>query len=219
MRKMVIYGTGGFGREVHETVSELVGWNNGNLAFLGFLDDNPEKWGEEVHSHKILGGIDWLKENKDVEVVIGIGDPTIKQKIVESLRKVHDFKFPSIVNPQVIRGSGVEIGEGCIVCAGTILTTDIEIGNFVTINLSCTVGHDAVIEDYATIAPGVNVSGNVTVGKGSDIGTSSMVIQGKNIGEWSVVGAGAVVVKDIPSYTVSVGNPAKVIKERSPINN
>lgn len=105
-----------------------------------------------------------------------------------------------------------EIGEGTIICAGNMITVDIKIGKHNIINLGCTIGHDAVLEDYVTLYPSVNVSGMVHVGHTSELGTGTQIIQGIAIGENTVIGAGTVVVKDIPSDVTAVGSPAKVIK-------
>ena len=70
-------------------------------------------------------------------------------------------RFATIVDPSVILSKSVSIGEGTIICAGTIATVDISIGKHVIINLDCTLGHDDVIGDFVTICPSVNVSGNV----------------------------------------------------------
>lgn len=104
------------------------------------------------------------------------------------------------------------IGEGSIICAGTILTVDISIGNHVIINLDCTLGHDDIIHDFVTIYPSVNISGNIVVGECVELGTGMQIIQGKNIGKESIIGAGAVVVRYIPDRCTAVGSPAKPIK-------
>ena len=106
----------------------------------------------------------------------------------------------------------IEIGEGSIICAGNILTVDIQIGKHVIINLDCTVGHDAVLHDFVTLYPSVNVSGITDIGECVELGTGMQIIQGKKVGAGSIVGAGAVVVKDIPDKCVAVGSPAKAIK-------
>jgi sugar O-acyltransferase (sialic acid O-acetyltransferase NeuD family) len=217
MRKMVIFGTGGFAREVLQILKDYENTNKmleEDVSFLGFLDEDETKYGTLLHGNPVLGGFNWLEENKDVEVIIGIGNPEAKKKIADRIKTIHEFQFPNIVHSNVVMGDYIKLGEGNIICHGNILTTDIQIKNFVTINLNCTVGHDTVICDYVTVSPGVNVSGNVNIGEGTDLGTNCTIIQGREIGEWSIVGAGAVVVKDIPSFSTSVGNPAKVIKER-----
>lgn len=213
MGKVVIYGTGGFGREVHQLLLD----SERETDFVGFIDDNPENHGKLVHDKPVLGGMEWIIQNADVGVLIGIGNTVVKRRIVKRIKEaIPSAKFPTLMHPTALIGINVEIGEGTIICAGNIITTDIAIGPHVILNLDCTVGHDAILHDYVTVAPSCNISGNVRVGEGCDLGTNSTIIQGKNIGEWSIVGAGAVVVKDIPPNATVVGNPTKVIKQREP---
>ena len=119
------------------------------------------------------------------------------------------MQFATIVDPSVILSKRVVIGEGTIICAGTIATVDISIGKHVIINLDCTLGHDDVIEDFVTIYPSVNVSGNVRVGECSEIGTGVQIIQGKKIKSNTIIGAGAVVIKNIDKPGTYVGVPAR----------
>ena len=106
----------------------------------------------------------------------------------------------------------VHVGEGTIICAGTIITVDVKIGNHVIINLDCTLGHDDVLSDYVTVYPSVNISGCCTIGQCVELGTGMQIIQGISITDDSIVGAGACVVKDIEEAGVYVGTPAKKIK-------
>ena len=120
----------------------------------------------------------------------------------------------AFLEPDVHMSRTVEVGEGTIICAGSILTVNIVIGRSVHINLDCTVGHDVVIEDFATIAPGTHISGNVTIKRGAHIGTGANIINGTPdrplvIGEGAVVGAGACVIRDVPAFTTVVGVPAR----------
>lgn len=114
----------------------------------------------------------------------------------------------------MILSHSVEIGEGCIICAGSIATVNIHIGNNVIINLDCTIGHDTKIGDYVTVYPSANISGLVTIEEAAEIGTGTQIIQGKRIGEATIVGAGAVVISDLPAKCTAVGSPAKIIKTR-----
>ena len=87
----------------------------------------------------------------------------------------------------------------------------IRLGNHVQINLDCTVGHDTVMEDYVTLAPGVHISGRVKICKGAYVGTGASVIPNVTIGAGATVGAGAVVVRDVPPGETHVGIPAKAV--------
>ena len=117
-----------------------------------------------------------------------------------------------MIHPNVRISQYVKMGHGNIICAGNILTVNIKLGNHVILNLDCTVGHDAIIGDYSTILPSVNISGNSIIKEGCFIGTNSAVIEGVSVGEWSIIGAGAVLTKDIPARCTAVGVPAKAIK-------
>lgn len=105
------------------------------------------------------------------------------------------------------------LGKGNIICAMSVLTVDIEIGDFLICNLDCTIGHDTKIGNYVTLNPGVNVSGNVVIRDEVSVGTGAHLIQGMTVGECTTLGAGAVVVSDIPNRVTAVGVPAKIIKK------
>jgi len=208
MKQIVIIGSGGFGREVAWLIEDI---NLKNLEWeiLGFVDDNHV--GEEINGYKVLGGLDWLN-NQELFVVCAIGDPTVKMKVIKKIQNSKN-KYPILIHPSVIKSPLIEYGEGTIICAGNILTVNIAIGKHVIINLDCTIGHDAILGDFSTILPSVNVSGNVILEERVTLGTGSQVIQGITIGKNTTIGAGSVVVKNIPTNVVAVGLPARPIKE------
>lgn len=218
MKKIYIVGAGGFGREVlwlMKRINEEVVKNGKECEwdFAGFIDDDMSLHGEKMDDYPVLGGCDYLTAlSEEVYVVIAVGSAKVKKIVAEKLSALKNIHFATLIDPSVILSDRVQIGEGCIICAGTIMTVDITICNHVIINLDCTLGHDDVVEDYVTIYPSVNVSGNVKIGAESEIGTGVQIIQGKSIGRQSIIGAGAVVVEDIPMKCTAVGSPAKVIK-------
>lgn len=134
------------------------------------------------------------------------------RKIIIGKIKESNVRFATLIDSSVLISKRVEIGEGSIICAGTIITVDIKIGNHVIINLDCTIGHDDIIEDFVTIYPSVKVSGNVLIGTCSELGTGMLIIQGKKVAPDTIIGAGAVVVKDCLESGTYVGSPAKRIK-------
>ena len=209
MKDIVIIGAGGFGREVAWLIEDINKVNN-EWNIVGFVDDNKSIQGTEINGYKVVGDIDSL-EKQEVFVVNAIGDPVIKKKVMDKLDGSKN-KYPVLIHPSVICSDRVSFGEGSIICAGNIITVNVEIGKHVIINLDCTIGHDANIGDYSTVLPSVNVSGFVKIEECVSVGTGSAVIQGVNIGRNTVVGAGAVVVKDLPANCIAVGSPAKPIK-------
>ena len=210
MKNIVIIGAGGVGREtslIIQKINELEPtWN-----LIGFIDDNVNNWGRVVNGYSVIGGIDSLEVlPSDTYIIIAIANYEIKRKIVN---RINDkFKFATIIHPRVWIHDYINVGEGTIIYEGVILTTNIEIGNHVIISPKCGVGHDSVIKDYVSLLWNVNVSGNDIIEEGVMMGSASTVIQGKRIGKGSTVGAGAVVIDNIDSYSTVVGVPAKVIK-------
>ena len=219
MKSLYIIGAGGFGREVAWLVErinerEILKGKEPIWNIKGFIDDNENILGEKEDNYFVVGNCDYLKkqsEQSEVYAVCAVGSANIRKIIINKLND-SKIKFATVIDPSVIMSKRVQIGEGTIICAGTIITVDVAIGNHVIINLDCTLGHDDIIHDFVTIYPSVNVSGNVAVGECSEMGTGMQIIQGKNIGTGSIVGAGAVVVRDIPDGCTAVGNPAKPIK-------
>ncbi len=209
MKDIVIIGAGGFGREVAWLIEDINKINK-QWNIKGFIDDNSELKGCLINGYEVLGNIEWLK-SQEYYVVCAIGDPTTKKKIFQRLEGSKN-KYPILIHPSVIYSDSVEFGEGSIICAGNIITVNINIGKHVIVNLDCTLGHDAILGDYTTVLPSVNVSGYVTTKECVNIGTGSAIIQGITIGKNSIIGAGAVVVKDLPANCTAVGAPAKPIK-------
>ena len=212
MKKIAIYAAGGFGREILTLIKHI---NNSKdtYEFIGFYDDGIPK-GTLVNGQKVLGGIDELnKVAEPLEVAFAIGNPISKHKVIELVNNPH-LNFPILIHPNVIIGDldFVKIGKGTIITAGCILTTNIELGDFVILNLGCTVGHDTNIASYSSFMPSVNISGEVIIGENVYVGTGAKIINQLEIGANSIIGAGAVVSKSIPSNCTAVGIPAKPIK-------
>ncbi len=212
MKKLLIIGASGFGREVAwlvERINKKVSeWN-----LLGFLDDNEEIQGKTINGYKVLGKCESVTKYQDAYIVCAVGASRIREKIIDKIKGLTpNIQFATLIDPSVEKSDLVTIGEGSIICAHTILTVNIEIGQHVIINLDCTVGHDAVLNDFVTLYPSVNISGITNIGKASELGTGTQIIQGKRVGDYSIVGAGAVIVKDIPEKCTAVGSPAKPIK-------
>lgn len=210
MKDLYIIGAGGFGREVAWIVERINSikptWN-----LKGFIDDNETLWGSTEGEYHVFGGCEYLSALEDVYAVCAVGSSNVRKKIIEKLKDT-SVKFATLVDPSVLYSNSVKIGEGAIVCAGMIITVDVNIGDHVIVNLDCTIGHDAVIDDFVTIYPSVNVSGNVLIGECSELGTGTQIIQGKKVISNTIIGAGAIVVKDCIESGTYVGSPAKKIK-------
>lgn len=212
MKDIAIFGVGGFGREVLTLIQDINKvepiWN-----VIGFFDDAyPQDF--EVHGLKNLGGVKELNEwRTPLSLTIAIGTPHIKKTIFDRINNPL-IEFPTLIHPTVIIGDNkyVKIGKGCIFCAYTVITCDVQVGDFVILNLACTLGHDTIIKDFCAFMPTCNISGECEIDEGVYCGTGVKIINRTSIGAGTIVGAGAVVVKPLPSNCTAVGSPAKAIK-------
>lgn len=211
MKKIAIFGAGGCGREIRWLIDDINSvkptWD-----FIGFFDDDFSHV-TKVDEKYFLGGIDALNNYPDeLFLVIGIGSAIVKRKIVQKISNI-SIRYPVLIHPSVIVGTtNITIGEGTVVCAGSIITMDIEIGKHNLFNICCTVSHDSIIGDYGSFMSAVNISGEVTIGEAVYIGVGAKIINQLSIGDETIIGAGAVVTKSIPQKSTAVGVPAKVIK-------
>lgn len=211
MKKIAIIGAGGFGREVKMLIDQI-NQIDPIYEIIGFYDDD-NSLPKTINGLPYLGTIDDLLKSQDAfSLALGIGVPEVKSKVIERL-SAKQFNYPILIHPSVLIGKDeVSIEQGTVICAGTIITCNISIGAFVTLNLCCTVGHDTTIKEYSSFMPSVNISGEVEIMEKVYIGTGAKIINQLEIGKNTVVGAGAVVSGSLPANCTAVGIPAKPIK-------
>lgn len=212
MKKLIVIGAGDFARE-SVWIAERMNRQLPQWEILGFVDDRLA--GEIVDGYPVLGPIDRLMEcSEDVWVTCAVGTGRIRREIWARIAGNTYLHPASLIDPAVIVGKNCEIGEGSIICAGTVLAIASKLGFSSIINLNCTIGHDSILEECCTVHPGTNIAGRVHIGACTDVGTGAAIIQGKKIAAGSVLGAGAVVVKDIEEAGTYAGVPARKLHSR-----
>ena len=198
--KIGIIGFGGFGNEIYWSLSPIE-----RKKTVFFVDEKFYKKG--VPNLLPISELDVEK----YLVTVAIADSKVRENIINKLPS--NTKYFTHVHPSVqIHGDDVFIGEGSVICAGTIITCNVKIGKHSHLNLITTIGHDCVIGDFFTTAPGVQISGNVEIGKNVYFGTRSCVKQKINICDNVIIGMNAGVVKNISEPGTYIGTPALKIK-------
>lgn len=208
MKPIVIYGSGGQAREVAEIVMHAH-QEQGRPSLLGFLDDRPERKGERVLGYEVLGGFSWLEEHlSEFDLIVAIGDNSVRQRIADRALEL-GATFGSAVSPLAHFSPACQIGPGAMIFPRVTVSTNVVVGAHVILGVHSSISHDCRVGDFSFLCPGARLTGNVTLGPRVMIGTNACVIPGKSVGSGSVVGAGGVVVDDLPGDVVAVGVPAR----------
>lgn len=121
--------------------------------------------------------------------------------------------FPTLISPHSFVASTAKIGAGSVVSHQCVIDAYSCLGNFITLNRSCSIGHHTFIDDFTCLNPNTHIAGNCKIGKKVQIGMSSTIIDGITIGENSIIGANSFVNKNVPPNVLVYGSPAKIIKQ------
>lgn len=207
-KPLIVVCGGGFAREVIWLAREC----HDEWDVIGVLDDTPALQGELLCDVPVLDTIDEWQRFSNAHFVVALGSPRSRKSIVERMESRGKVPFGTLVHPSANYSQYAFWGEGCIITAGCILTTQITLGRHCICNLSSTVGHDVTLGDFVTIAPQVVISGNTSLGAGVEVGTGAVLIEKLSVGTGSFVGAGAVVTKPVNENVLVAGAPARQIK-------
>ena len=208
-----VYGSGGFAREVMPLLKKTKISKENNYYFI---DDFIQKEGF-VNRTKVLTYDNLLYNFSTQNIYCSIAIANFnKRRIITEKCKKNGVKIISIKADNCFVMDEVIIGEGSILSPFVTITSNVTIGKSFHANLYSYVGHDCMIGDYVTFAPGVKCNGNVKINDNVYVGTGAIIHQGKlnkpiTIGKNSKIAAGAVVTKNIPENVTVIGNPAQVL--------
>ena len=208
MKKILIVGAGGFGRELLQWIKDINAekptWEIG-----GFLDDNLQALDGVEIDYPVVGTIsDW--QPKDDEVfALAMGKPQLKRMVVEQL-KSRGAHFAAVIHPTALVSPFAHYGEGLVMFPYSKLSCNSTVGDFVSI-LTTPIGHDNEIGDYTMISGGCNIVRNVKIGKDVFVAAGVCIAQDVVVKDGAYIGLGSVVLKDVKAGTKVFGNPARII--------
>lgn len=203
-----IIGAGGLGREIESWISKSDSFKE-DFLLKGFLDDNLNALNGIESDFKIIGKIDEFQFDQKDFAILGIANPFIKRDICERLK--NKVRFLTFISDQAIIGKFVIIGEGSVIAPNCIISNNIKVGDYVTINVGTAVGHDSTLSDFSSVMANVVISGSVKINEFTFIGSNTTILPNKTICNNSKICAGSVVISDIPAHSFAYGNPARVV--------
>jgi acetyltransferase EpsM len=172
------------------------------IPIAGHYDDDQRAWGTSVGPARVLGPLSEIPSG--APAIIAIGDNDARKRIADTL----DLDWITAIHPFSWLDPGVRPGPGTLVCPGAIVMVGARVGAHVILNNRASVGHDAVVEDFAHLTV-AHLGGGARAGEGATLGLGSVVLSRRRVGAWATVGAGAVVTRDVRPGVVVIGIPAR----------
>ena len=212
MKNLIIIGTGGFARELYWTAKESIGYESDYLI-KGFIDGDIKSPDTEYIKLPLplLGDINnYVIEENDV-FIIAIGTPSVREKLSIILKEKKGNLINIIHKSAILQGHS-DLGTGIIICAYTVIGSDVHIGDSVVINTASTVGHDSFIDDYTCLMAHVDITGFSRIGRKVYFGSGSRVLPHAKIDDNSFIGAGSVVLRHVKTGVKVFGVPAMPVE-------
>lgn len=210
----IIIGAGNYSNVLYNYILA----QNEPVRIVGFVDDNQALHGTEIMGVPVLGGIKMLETLRDKAqgVFCPIGNNKYRVKFLKYARSL-GYELPNFIHQSSVVGPNTNLGHGNYVMPGTVVMPNATLSDYVMLSMCISVGHDTFFEEGVFVANGCNIGGNIHFRKDTFVGMGATIISGvKMIGEKCVIGAGAVIIKDVPDFSTVVGNPGKVIKTAVP---
>lgn len=207
MKRMIMVGAGGLGREIAQLAKFHIDIDK--KWFLGGFLDSRER---DVIPHgatlNLLGDPRTYEPNANDIFVAAIGDPRLKRRLIAPLLE----KGGVFVGLRTMALMSERVRLGCsVIGEGARISVDCSVGDYAFVGAESILGHDVVVADYAHVGARCFFGGGVRVGEHALVHPMSSVAAGVHVGEGAVVALGAVVFKDVPAGVTVAGNPARLI--------
>lgn len=214
-QKIIILGTGGNSIDILDALNDLNDARRERAyECVGFLDDDTNKWGQEIFGARVLGALDTAAQYTDCFFVNGIAGVNTfwKKREIIARTQMPRERFATLIHPTASVSRTAQLGYGVVIFQNVTLTHNVEIGDHVMILPASVISHDDVIGEYTSIASGVCISGYARVGQSCYVGARASIKDGVTVGDFALIGMGSVVLRDVAAQTVVVGNPARVLR-------
>lgn len=212
MKNAIIIGAGTQGQVYASYLKEA------GVDLIGFVDDNDEIQNTNVIGLPVIGKYQDLFskkfKEKIQEVYCPIGVNKVRMEYLSTLKK-EGYNIPNFIHHTVSIAPDVIMGEAVYMLAGNIVMPHTTIGNYIMINMDSTIAHHVTVEDGVFMSSGVNIGALINVRERAYIGMGVTAMTGVNeIGHDCLLGAGTVIIRDVPANATVVGNPGRVIKTK-----
>jgi len=204
MSRLAVLGASGHGKVVADT-AECCGWETIEFfddAWPGLLRNGA--WNVVGNTERLLAAV-----HEYDGVLVAIGNNRVRQAKLDQL-KAAGAMLVTLRHPDSTVSRYATLGEGSVVFAGAVVNADARVGSGAILNTGSSVDHDCLLGSCVHISPGARLAGGVCVQDLSWIGIGACVRQLVNIGSQVMVGAGAVVVRDVPDKVTVAGVPARL---------
>ena len=214
LKTLVILGAGAHGKVLVDLVQQMSGFR-----LVGLLDDDPAKIGKRLLDAPILGSLREIqslsRRGKISWAVFGVGDNFLRRDWFELAQKA-ELEAATLMHPSAVISGHVRLGTGVVALAGVVVNAGAVIGDNVCLNTGCRIDHDCELGEHSHIFPSATLTGGVKLGPYATVGAGAVIHPYRKIGRNAYVGAGAVVTADVGNNEVVAGNPARLLRVRSP---
>jgi sugar O-acyltransferase (sialic acid O-acetyltransferase NeuD family) len=208
MKSLVLVGSGSFGRELYSWMSTSGFISQFQEVF--FIDDNQNSLQHYSDLPEVRSTIQNFEPNSDQSCILAIAEPHMK-KIISKQLTMKNVTWSSFLHPTAIIGNSNTLGKGIIMCPYSVISCNTVISDFVSLNVSATVGHDVAIGKYSTLSSHTDIMGFATLGEGIFVGSHGTVFPGCMVGDYAKIGVSSAAIRKVEKNTTVLGVPAKVI--------
>lgn len=207
MRRILVVGAGGFGREVLRWARD--GWTDRAALFAGFLSRDADRLAGHDHDLPIIGDPAAFNPQPGDALLLGIGIPGVRRRVAEDLL-ARGADFLTLIHPTAIVAPTATLGPGSIVCPGAIVSDAAQLGRFGLVNYHASLAHDSSAGDFAVLSPYATLAGGARVAADVFLGLHASIGPGVSVGARSKVAANSCALSDVPADSLVLGVPGRV---------